>query len=97
MLTNFLSRIRGDQCIISREQGSNDPLGDSDVVVGEGDLIFSQVIPLVITKLYILFVGFDSLRPSERFFNCVFMDLPGLTNTKNRINVSVKIIVLASQ
>ena len=37
-LRNFLSGIRGDQYIISMEQGSTDHMGASDVVVGKGEL-----------------------------------------------------------
>ena len=43
---NLLSEIPGDRYIISREQGSTALLGASDVVVWEGELIFSEIIPL---------------------------------------------------
>ena len=56
----------------AREHG---PSGASDVLVWKGELIFSEIIPMGITKLHILFVWFDSLCPSERFFNCVWMCL----------------------
>ena len=55
-LRNFLSVIRGDQYIISMEQGSTDPLGASYAVVGKQELFFSEVVPLGFTKLYLLFV-----------------------------------------
>ena len=84
-LRNFLSGIWGDQYVISREQGSKDPLGALDEGVGKGELFFSDVIPLGFTKLYLWFVSFDSLCPSERFFDCDWMGLPGLTSTKYRL------------
>ena len=38
----------------SMEQGSTEPnMGAPDVVVGEGELIFAEVIPLGVTKLYL--------------------------------------------
>ena len=55
-LRNFRSEIQGDQYVISREQGSKDPLGASDVVFGKGELFFSDVIALGFTELYLLFV-----------------------------------------
>ena len=73
----FFSGIQGDLYVISREQGSKGPLGASDVVVWKGELFFSDVIPLGFNKLYLLFVSFDTLCPSERFFNCVWMGLLG--------------------
>ena len=54
-LRNFLSGIRGDQYIISMEQGSTDQMGASDVVAWKGELSVSEVIPLGFTN-YILFV-----------------------------------------
>ena len=55
-MRNLLLGTRGDQYIFSREKGAWTPLGALDVVDGEGEFIFSKVIPLGFTRLYLLFV-----------------------------------------
>ena len=83
--------ILGDQCIVSMELGSTDPplththIGAS---VGEGGSFSPKLFPWVSQNYLNLFVSFDSLRPRERFVNCVWTGLHGLTSTKN-INVYV--------
>ena len=60
-------------------------MGASDVVVGKGELFFSEVIPLGFTKLYLvcLICFFMS-------FNCVCMGLPGLTSIKDGLMCLIK-------
>ena len=68
-LGSFLSGIGGDQCIISREQGSIDPLGASGVVVGR--VSFSPKLINWASQNYVLICLFDLILyvPANEFSN----------------------------
>ena len=77
------------------EQGSTDPrMGASNVVVGEGQLIFSEVVLLGFPN-YILICLFDPILyiPANDFSIVCWTGPRGFTSTKN-INVSVKVKIL---
>ena len=61
----------GDQYIISREQGSMDPLGASDVVVGIRESSFSPKLFQWASQNYI-FCMFDLIMSQRTILDCVW-------------------------